>query len=124
MAGHTSEKRWVTTNLNNTVYTGVSEMGSAVANNLVVTLSDVEEKYQELLEIFVYAGGTNDLLAELLFKEDIAARSSPDNVPSVEELAKVNDLVAAMLAAHEIFLAANNATVTQDDRLAKLRRMS
>jgi len=124
MAGHTSEKRWNDSNLNRVPLTGISEKASLVTRALINTLLEVEEAYQSMQEIFIYAGGTDELLAELLFKEDIAVRDSPNNVASAEEIAKAGDLVNAMVAAHQIYQAANNVIVTQADRLGDLRRMS
>ena len=74
-------------------------------------------------EIYTYAGGTAADLAELLFKEDIAARQSPDNVASTEEIAKATDAINAMQAVHELYQAANNIAVAQEDRVTPLRRM-
>ena len=124
MAGHTSEKRWGTKRTDDARVVGISEVASEVAKDLVVVLTTVEERYLELLEVFNYAGGTNADLAELLFTEEIAARSSPDNVASTEEIAKVTDLVNAMTSAHELYQAANNVAVTTEDRFGALRRMS
>jgi hypothetical protein len=111
---HTSEKRWGE----------ISGEATGVVKNMIATLNLSEEAYQQMQEIYVYAGGTASDLAELLFQEDIAARSSPDNVASQEEIDKCTDLVAAMTAAHQLYQAANNITVTQDDRMTDLRRMS
>ena len=125
MAGHTSEKRWDTTKIGpGVIYEGISGKGSKISGDLVVMLHTVEEAYQEMQEIYTYAGGTNADLAELLFKEDIAARSSPENVASQEEIDKATDLVNAMTAAHQLYQAANNVAVTQADRFSSLRRMS
>lgn len=110
---HTSEKRWA----------GVSDRASSEAVQLVETLNRVEEAYQQMQEIYTYAGGTAADLAELLFKEEIAARSSPDNVANTEEIAKATDLVNAMTAAHQLYQAANNVAITQSDRMTDLRRM-
>lgn len=126
MAGHTSEKRWreVRDPVTGQIYEGISERAAQIARDLVTTLTLVEEGYQELLEIYQYAGGTDTLLAELLFKEDIAARPSPDNVPNTEEIAKCTDLIAAMQAAHQLYQCGTNVATTQADRFALLRRMS
>jgi len=113
MAGHTSEKRW----------DAVSNRASAEVAQLVSTLIQIEEVYQQMQEIYSYSGGTSTDLAELLFAEDIAARSSPDNVASQLEIDKATDLIGAMAAAHQLYQAANNVTVTQSDRLSELRRM-
>ena len=126
MAGHTSEKRWreVRDPVTGQVYEGISPRAAAICADIVSALWRMEEGYQELLEIYQYAGGTDSAMASLLFKEDIEARTSPDNVPSTEELAKVADLVAAMQAAHQLYQCANNVATTQADRMALLRRMS
>ena len=126
MAGHTSEKRWRETRdpVTGQIYEGISERAAAIARDLVTTLTLVEEGYQELLEIYQYAGNTDQGLAELLFKEDIALRESPNNVVSAEEIAKCADLIAAMQAAHQLYQCGTNVAVTQSDRFALLRRMS
>lgn len=126
MAGHTSEKRWRETRdpVTGQIYEGISERAASICADIVRALWQMEEGYQELLEIYQYAGGTDTLMAELLFKEDIESRSSPENVPSAEELAKVADLVAALQAAHQLYQCANNVATTQADRMALLRRMS
>lgn len=126
MAGHTSEKRWreVRDPVTGQIYEGISSRAASICRDIVQALWMMEEGYQELLEIYQYAGGTDALLAELLFKEDIAGRDSPDNVASTEEIAKVTDLVAAMQAAHQLYQCANNIATTQADRMALLRRMS
>ena len=123
MAGHTSEKRWVDTNVGGKLYRGISEVASSEVSSLIAKLIQIEEAYQQMQEIYTYAGGTAADLAEQLFKEDIAARSSPDNVANSEEIAKATDLVNAMTAAHQIYQAANNVAVLQSDRLTDMRRM-
>jgi hypothetical protein len=123
VSGHTSEKRWDDTNVNGKNYTGISERASNEVRELIARLLQIEEAYQQMQEIYTYAGGTSELLAELLFKEDIAGRDSPDNVVSTEEIAKATDLVSAMTAAHQIYQASNNIVVTQSDRLTEMRRM-
>jgi hypothetical protein len=124
MAGHTSEKRWSEHTVNGDRIPGVSSRASEAVNTLINTLNGIEEAYQQMQEIYTYAGGTDALLAELLFKETIAARSSPDNVASTEEIDKAGDLIAAMIAAHQIYQAANNVAVAQADRFTDLRRMA
>lgn len=110
---HTSEKRW----------SGLSGDAGVQCHSVLQAIQEAEEVYQQMLEVYNYAGGTDTDLAELIFKEDIAGRQSPDNVPSAEEIAKASDLIAAMTALHQIFQAANNEAVTQSDRLTPLRRM-
>lgn len=113
MAGHTSEKRWE----------DVSTRASNEVTTLINVITQAEEQYQQMLEIYNYAGGTAISLAELLFKEDIAARTSPDNVASQEEIDKATDLINAMTAAHQLYQAANNVAILQADRLTDMRRM-
>lgn len=109
---YASEKRW----------RDVSTRVSSAANNLISTLNFVEEEYQQLVQVFTYAGGDATSLAELLFKENIALRASPNNVASAEEIAMAQDLIDAMTAAHQLYQAANNVAVTQADRMTDLRR--
>lgn len=110
---HTSEKRWSDT----------SAKASGFANEIVTILNNAEEAYQQMQEMYVYAGSTAADLAELLFLEDIAVRPSPDNVASTEEIAKAQDLIDAMTAAHQLWQAANNTAITVADRMTDLRRM-
>lgn len=113
MTGHTSEKRW-------------AEVSSRTSNevvHLISVLNNVEEQYQQMQEIYSFAGGTATTFAELLFKDDIAARSSPENVVSQDEIDMATDLIGAMTAAHQIYQAANNVTVAQSDRFTNMRRM-
>ena len=109
---HTSEKRW----------TGVSEKISNISVTLVEQLTLAEEAYQQMQEIYTYAGGTNSDLAALLFKEEIEAAGSPFT-PTQEQIDKAADAVAAMAAAHQLYQTASNVAVTQSDRLTPLRRM-
>ena len=110
---HTSEKRW----------TGLSLQANLQCTSVLQALLLAEEAYQQMQEVYTYAGGTNTDLAELLFKEEIEARESPDNVASTEEIAKAGDLIAAMQSLHQIYQAANNVAITQADRLTDLRRL-
>lgn len=120
---HTSEKRWANYKIETTYYEGVSVTAGPLLKDFLRKLVEIEEAYQQMQEIYIYAGGNVSDLAELLFKEDIASRTSPFNVASQEELDKTNDLVEAMKAAHELYEAANNVAVTQSDRLTAIRRM-
>ncbi len=217
MAGHTSEKRW-RRNQNPTGNTGVSELASQVCDQMLSALEAGRVAFAELSELYSYAGGTVQDLADQLFKEDWEARSSlgtqavitvdvvagsPElnlitnptvTVPgtgytdgtgftlnlvvtagggngaaeltydvvsgaitnpsisiagagynigaditvhetpvpgqvfetqaNAEEVAKAQDLFDAMTALNELYNAADNQAVTQEDRLAQLRRMS
>jgi hypothetical protein len=98
---HSSETRWAQ----------AANDVATVAAELVYTINRAEEKYQELLEVYGYAGGTTTGFAELLFYGTMDA----SNTPTTEEVNKATDLRDAMVAAH-------NVTTTVD--LAALRRMS
>jgi len=63
---HSSEKRWEE----------VSIQVSEAATKMVDGLLEVESKYQDLLELYSYAGGTPQAMADLLFKEKWSIRSS------------------------------------------------
>lgn len=71
MAGYTGEKRW------NGVDGGVSALASDICVNMIDSLTQAEAAYSELQELYTFAGGTVQLLADLLFKDDIAARTTP-----------------------------------------------
>ena len=85
-----------------------------------------------MLELYQFAGGTTQLLADQLFYEDWVNRESDpignpgvlDTEANATELAMAQDLVDAITAAHELYQAADNQTIAQEDRLAQLRRMS
>ncbi len=131
MAGHTSEKRW---RRNQTASSGqgISEETSEMAANVVNTLLRAEQLYLEMLELYQYVGSTAQLLADQLFGEDWVNRESDpignpgvyDTQANAAEVAKATDLINAITAAHELYQAANNVAVVQEDRLAQLRRMS
>jgi len=76
MAGHTSEKRWRTNQ--NRLYgnVGVSDLASQVCTQMVGTLDQAKSAFNELQEMYTYAGGTVQLLADQLFYEDWSARST------------------------------------------------
>src|SRR5210317_1778275 len=121
MAGHTSEKRWQIANVNGKKLEGVSERAQIVLKDFIIKLLEAEEAYQQMQEIYTYSGGTITDLAGLLFKEDIEARL--ESTANADEIAKATDIVAAMQAEHEIYQAANNIAITQEDRLSLIRRM-
>ena len=77
MAGYTGEKRW--RDGMNPEYTngGVSEKAKEVCVQMIDALTAAEAAYAELSELYAYAGGTVADLADLLFTEDIAKRTSP-----------------------------------------------
>jgi hypothetical protein len=131
MAGHTSEKRW-RNNQTNDSGLGVSTLVTESANGVLNALTEAENKYQDLQELYAFAGGTAQLLADQLFFENWTSRESdPIGNPGVldaqansTEVAKATDLINAVTAMHELYQAATNVAVAQEDRFAQLRRMT
>jgi hypothetical protein len=131
MAGHTSEKRW-RNNQTNDSGTGISILVNQAAGTVIEGLSNAEIMYQDLLEIYAYVGNTAQLLADQLFFEDWSTRESDpignpgvlDTEANAAEVSKATDLINAVTAMHELYEAANNVAVAQEDRFAQLRRMS
>ena len=131
MAGHSSEKRW-RSNQTNDSGVGVSELINESCVGVLRGLEDAENKYQDLLELFQYAGGTAQLLANQLFYEDWSVRESDpignpgvlDTQANATEVAMVQDAIDAAAAIHELYLAMTNVAITQADRAAAIRRMS
>ena len=131
MAGHTSEKRWRNSQTRDSGV-GVSELVSGAAQTVIDGLSSAEILYQDLLELYTYAGGTAQLLADQLFYEDWSVRESDpignpgvlDTAANATEVAMATDLIGAVTAMHELYQAANNVAVAQEDRFSQMRRMS
>jgi len=76
MAGHTSEKRWRTNQ--NRLYgnVGVSDLASQVCVQMIDTLDLSKSAFNELQEIYAYAGSTVQGMADQLFLEDWSSRST------------------------------------------------
>lgn len=212
MAGHTSEKRW-RDNQNPTFgNVGVSNVARDLCRTMIQALDDAKTGFSELQEIYAYAGGTIQGLADQLFFEDWSTRSTPgvnatltvdvsggvvtavtitnagtaytngtgytirlsstangngqavlsydvvagsltnaavdtggsgytdglgitvietpaaglvyDTQANAEELAKAQDLFDAVTALNELYNAADNGVVAQEDRLSQMRRMT
>lgn len=131
MAGHTSEKRW-RRNQTQVSGAGISDQTQQMASSVVSTLLSAEQLYLEMLELYQYVGSTTQGLADQLFYEDWQNRESDpignpgilDTEANAAEVAMAQDLVDAITAAHELYQAADNQTVAQEDRLEQLRRMS
>lgn len=105
MAGHTSEKRW-RRNQNTTFGNlGVSEQAQAVCQQMVAALDDSKAAFNELSELYVYAGGTVQLLADQLFYEDWSARSTL----GVQAVITV-DVVAGVVATPAVTVAGTGYT--------------
>jgi len=77
MAGHTSEKRWRRNQNAKFGNAGVSELAAQVCTQMISALDTAKTAYSELQEMYVYAGGTVQSLANQLFYEDWSARSAP-----------------------------------------------
>lgn len=203
MAGYTGEKRW----------DEASTLTQEVCRLMINALTESEAAYAELQELFAYAGGTVQGLADLLFADEIVLRKTPgvnavitidvastsitaaaisnagtgyddgnyslsvstsdvtasagggiidytvtggsvssvairnpgtgytagngqsvinfpiagdvsETTANAEEVAKAQAAFDAITALHEIYQAASNEIVTQEDRLAQLRRMT
>lgn len=128
---HTSEKRWYR-NQNPEGNESVATQVQAISKNILSALNEGEEAFQEMNEMNTFAGGTPQLLADQLFLEKWTGRESdPVGAPGVldtqanaTELGMVTDAIAAVTSVHELYQALTNVLVTQQDRLADLRRMS
>ena len=131
MAGHTSEKRWGS-NQTNSSGTGVSVLVNNASETVIIALTQAETMYQDLLELYAYAGSTSQLLADQLFFEEWSVRESDpignpgvlDTQANAAEVEMATDLINAVTAMHELYQAANNVVTTQEDRFAQLRRMT
>lgn len=120
---HSSEKRWrMGMNPEAPNAEGVATQASAVCDLMMQAFTQGEAAFAEMQELYTYAGGTIQLLADLLFKEDIEARA--ESVANAAEVAKVQDAFDAITALHELYQCADNQIVAQEDRLAQLRRMT
>lgn len=129
MAGHSSEKLWDGNNF------GDIGVGETVKNACIQVLSSLnlsEESYQDLLELWSFAGGSDQLVANQLFFDIWSVRvSDPVGAPGIvdtqanpQEVGKVADAKAAMLALHQLYEALTNVAVAQSDRVSVLRRMT
>ena len=111
---HSSEMRWV----------GAQASIADASRITLKALSDAEETYQDLNEVYQFAGGTDQLMADQLFRDIIESEARLPAVATATEVAQVTDLKVAILALHQLWQAMTNVAVTQDDRAALLRRMS
>lgn len=109
---HSSDLRWEQ----------AANQVSARAAQTLAELREAEEVYQELLEAYNFAGGTDQLFADQLFVNEILARS--ETTANAEEVSKVTDLRLAITALHQLYQCLTNVAVTQADRATNLRRMS
>ena len=128
---HTSEKRWYQ-NQNSHGNESVADKVQIAGRNIIQSLEDSESMFGEMQELFAFAGSTMQGLADQLFFEIWSVRESdPVNLPGVfdtqanaAELGMTQDAFDAVTAMHELYQAMTNVVVTQEDRLAQIRRMS
>jgi hypothetical protein len=117
--GHTLEKRW-------------EDIGTEVSNlsrQMLAILIEGEEQYQRMVEVYTYAGGTDQGLADLLFKDRWSIRDSNDDgtldtQANADEVTMAGDARLAMVAMHELYLAVTGGTVAAEDRATPMRRMA
>ena len=129
MAGHTSEKRWAT---NKFADVGIGLLVRDASIEAIDKLTNGEHLYQDLVELWAFAGGTDQLVADQLFFEIWSIRvSDPIGNPGIVdtqansiEVDMVKDAKAAMLAIHDLFGAITNEVTATEDRITTLRRMT
>ena len=109
MAGHTSEKRW------NDVSTSVNQKAATLLESLVTG----KEIFEQLEELWTFAGGTDQAVADQLFADDIAALGYSPAVADADMVQKVSDAKAAMQVINNLYATADTA-----GDLDKLRRMT
>lgn len=81
MAGHTSEKRWSRTSEGDE---GIGALVKSEAISIITGLNVAEELYQDLLELWQFAGGTDQEVADLLFKEVYEERKVDGVIATIE----------------------------------------
>lgn len=126
---HTAEKRWATRRSadGSQLIEGVNQQVGQRAQQVVSSIQAGEELFLQLIEMWTYAGGTAQGLADQLFQDEVAARG--DVMASPEEVAKATDLKDATVALHEMYLSMTTGVVTPDPDVAakgrdgSLRRM-
>lgn len=102
---HSRNVRW------DSIESVLTEQATAV----VKAVEAAESAYQDLQELYAFAGGTAQLLANQLYEM---------NPATADEVATVQDAIDSALALHELYLAMTGGTVAADDRLATLRRFT
>ncbi len=129
MAGHTSEKRW---DRNKFADEGIGAIVRQSVSEVLSSLVRGEDIYQDLQELWLFAGGTDQDVANQLFFDIWSVRvSDPIGNPGVVdteansvEVDIVGDAKAAMLAIHELYEALTNQVTATKDRIATIRRMT
>ena len=110
---HTSAKRWQPS----------EQLIGDLALSMVNSLNDGEEAYQQFIEVYQYAGGTDQGMADLLFQE---INGNPDPITgtaTAEQVAKVADARGTMQGIHDLYLAAEGNDITPSNIFDALRRM-
>lgn len=111
---HSSQLRW---------QNAAQDVTTSAAQTLRAIV-DAEEIYQDLLEAYNYAGGSDQAFADLLFQDDNGNPDPITDTATAAQVAIVTDLRLAIQSLHELYQAMNNVAVAQEDRAARLRRMS
>lgn len=97
---------------------------AAASQEALTALVNAEQRYQDLLEAYNYAGGSDQLFADLLFSDLIQDEARNPAEATVAEVAKATDLRNAITALHELYGALTNEVTSTADRATDLRRMS
>lgn len=112
---HSSQSRWE----------NAAQAVSTQCAQLLRALVDSEEVYQDFIEVYNFAGASDQAFADLLFRDQIPPTGSPETrVANSEQIDCARDLRLAIEAMHELYQAANNTVIAQEDRASVLRRMS
>ncbi|KKN66731.1 hypothetical protein LCGC14_0468420 [marine sediment metagenome] len=90
MAGHTGEKRW---DQNQFGDEGVGNMIKQSVSQVLAVLLEAESIYQELLELWQFAGGTDQQVADQLFK-DVYKTRRQTGIPAIIEVDIVGGVVS------------------------------
>ena len=126
---HTREKRWSSYRAaDGSIEKGVNDTVGEVSERVIKSLLEGEELFQQLTEMWTFAGGTDQAMADQLFKDSWINRDSDgdgnmDTQANAEEVAMASDAKTAMVAIHNLYQALVGETIAADDRGSKLRRM-
>jgi hypothetical protein len=127
---HTSEKRWESfRQADGSIEQGINDTVGNMSEKILKAILEGEELFQQLQEMWAFAGGTDQDVADQLFKNKWSVRDTDgdgnmDTAANAEEVAMAIDAKNACLAMHQLYEALTNGTITADDRASKLRRMT
>jgi hypothetical protein len=110
---HTSTKRWIPAQ---------HEIGT-LASNMVKSLNEGEESYQRFIEVYQYAGGTDQGMADLLFQDENGKPDPIAGTATAEQVAIIADARETMQGIHDLYVAANGNDITPSNIFDALRRM-